>query len=124
MADQLNNEDYMTILNYYGIPLDKSLSNTDIKNKAEHILADKLCKCIKNVQKKSKTLKESRAIAICRDAVLHKKGIETAGFTCKKKKTFISKKGSTHKLYKLKYNTKGTKKRKSRKSKKFKLVNN
>jgi len=113
----------MTILNYYGIPLDKSLSNKDIKNKAEHILADKLCKCIKNVQKKSKTLKESRAIAICRDAVLHKKGVETTGFTCKKKKTLMSKKGSTHKLYKVKYNTKGTKKRKSKKIKKIKIFN-
>lgn len=109
MSNELTNVDYKTILDYYDIQLKKNVSNKDIKKMAEEILADKLCKCIKKVQKTSKT--ESRAIAICRDSVLHKKGLDTSRFTCKKKRTLIAKKGSTSKLTKRRNNSKGTTKK-------------
>ncbi|MEX0598611.1 MAG: hypothetical protein WD512_19165, partial [Candidatus Paceibacterota bacterium] len=122
MSNQLNNADYMTILDYYNIQLGEKASKTDIKKMAEDILADKLCKCIKKVQKTSKTLKEPQAVAICRDSVLHKKGVESARFSCKKKKTLIAKKGTTYKLTKRKGNTKDN--TKTRKMRNTKIINN
>jgi hypothetical protein len=98
MANKLSNDDYVAILKYYDVPLEKKISNTKIKTMAEDILATKLCKCIKKVQKKQRNLKEPRAIALCKTSVLHRKGIESGRFTCKKKATFIPNKGSREKL--------------------------
>lgn len=86
----LTNADYHSILNYYKIPVDGNISNEDIKNKAEQILVNKLCKCIKKIDKSKKS--ESRAISICRKAVIQKKGYEINRFTCKNKPTLLSKK--------------------------------
>jgi len=47
----LNQSDYIKILNYYGIAFSPKDSSKTIKNKAETILAEKLCKCIKKVKK-------------------------------------------------------------------------
>tara|TARA_B110000503_G_C7065153_1_gene378398 strand:+ start:494 stop:814 length:321 start_codon:yes stop_codon:yes gene_type:complete len=96
---KLSREDYIKILDYYGIK-HQGASLTTIKGKAERILADKLCRCIKRVDKtrsKSKTSKsksnESRAIAICRDSVLRRKGLTNAGkFSCKPKARFLKSK--------------------------------
>ena len=46
----LTKSDYEKILNYYNIPFSSSESSKQIKNKAEEILAEKLCKCIKKVK--------------------------------------------------------------------------
>ena len=46
----LTKSDYEKILNYYNIPFSTSDSSKQIKSKAEEILADKLCKCIKKVK--------------------------------------------------------------------------
>lgn len=76
-------KDYRAILNFYGIN-NKSLNNENIKKNAEKILVEKLCKCIKKVDKKS----EKKSIAICRSAVLQRKGIDMYNFTCKKTPMF------------------------------------
>jgi hypothetical protein len=102
MSNQLNKADYLAILNYYDIPLEKNTSIQYIKKTAEDILANKLCKCIKKVQKSNKSLKEPRAIAICKESVIHKKGVEISRFYCKKRNKLIAKKGSREKLTKRK----------------------
>ena len=99
---KLSREDYIKILDYYGIK-HQGASLTTIKGKAERILADKLCRCIKRVDNTgsngSKTSKsksnESRAIAICRDSVLTRKGVTNAGkFSCKPKSRFLKSKSN------------------------------
>jgi hypothetical protein len=89
----LTKSDYEKILNYYNIPFSSSESSKQIKNKAEEILAEKLCKCIKKVKEGSDNTgdgahadaDESRAIGICTDTVFRRKGIKHSAFTCKKK---------------------------------------
>ena len=103
---KLSREDYIKILDYYGIK-HQGASLKTIKGKAERILADKLCRCIKRVdstRSKSKTSKsktskskndETRAIAICRDSVLIRKGVTNAGkFSCKPKARFLKSKSN------------------------------
>ena len=79
---KLSKNDYISILNYYNIN-SANMTPLQIKNKAEKILADKLCKCIKKVD--PTLTKESKAIAICADSVLRKKNLKIFRFTCKKK---------------------------------------
>lgn len=93
----LTKSDYKTLLTYYNIPF-KNLSKQQIQKKAENIIAEKLCKCIKKVEINTKNNKrnisnnnESAKIAICTDSILSKKGIKTHGFTCKKKPTLTRK---------------------------------
>jgi hypothetical protein len=90
----LKKNDYIKILNYYNIPINSSDTSKQIKNKAEKILAEKLCKCIKKVKNNdddniesntdSNDENESRAIAICNDTIFRRKGIRHSNFTCKK----------------------------------------
>lgn len=106
----LAKNDYINILKYYDIDYTNK-NGKEIKNMAENILAEKLCKCIKKVNKNN----ESRAIALCKTSVLHKKGIKSFKFTCKKRRRFLSKKGS--KLLLVKYNNKKTSRKISNKRK-------
>jgi hypothetical protein len=92
---KLTKNDYKTILKFYKIDPD-TLSTKDIKAKAEHFLAVKLCKCIKNI-KASPYLRpksEKRAIAVCYNSVLKKKNLKVFKFTCKKKAQLLPKKGT------------------------------
>lgn len=98
--------DYTSILKYYNINT-LGMSQLDIKKQAEHILATKMCRCIKTIQK-SKTLKnssvnavaaranvandETSAIAICKKSVLNNKNLSNFRFTCKKKYKLLPKK--------------------------------
>ena len=66
------------ILKYYNIKLPKS--NTAIKSKANSILANHLCRCIKKIGLKN----EPKSIAICTKSVINNKGISRGSFTCKK----------------------------------------
>jgi hypothetical protein len=100
--NQLTQSDYITILKFYNVPFNETTAKNVIKTLAEDILANKLCKCIKKIQKKSKTLKEARSIAICKTSVLHKKGLQDFTFSCKKKPHFLPKKNTTIKLIKRK----------------------
>lgn len=108
----LTNADYTSILNYYKIPISKNMTKEDIKNEAEKILASKLCKCIKKVDKKGKS--ESRAISLCRNAVIQKKGYEIFRFSCKNKPKLIPKNNTKIKLVKRKYSGKKRFSRKKR----------
>lgn len=114
----LTKNDYVSILNYYNIEINKDMSLVDIKNKAENILASKLCKCIKKIDKNSDS--ETRAIAICRDAVIQKKGLDIFSFTCKNKAKLIPKKNTKINLVKTKSKTKSKTKKNKRSSKKLK----
>jgi hypothetical protein len=80
----LKAKDYHSILTFYNVPLEGKTRKTR-RNLAEQLLATKLCRCIKKVARKSKTRKENRAIPICRDAVIKRKGYRIRKFTCKKR---------------------------------------
>jgi hypothetical protein len=85
---ELTTNDYKHILEFYKKPLPKS--KRILKFQAERILASKLCRCIKKVEKTN----ESRAIGIC----TNNKGFLRSKFTCKKKQTIkLSKKNKTKK---------------------------
>ena len=97
---KLTNKDYKSILNFYKVDI-SALSSKDIKAKAEHYLAVKLCRCIKNVKGKSASAvanSEKRAIAVCYNSVLKKKNLKVFKFSCKKKVTLLPKKG-TRKIF-------------------------
>ena len=104
----LTKNDYEKILNYYNIPFSPSDSSKQIKNKAEEILAEKLCKCIKKVKEGSDSnnvsadadVDESRAIGICNDTVFRRKGIKHSAFTCKKKARLLRFHGKKYSLVK------------------------
>ena len=92
----LNKKDYENILRFYKTPIPRLYK--DVKEKAEYILANKLCRCIKKVNKTYKN--ESTAIAICKDSVLHRKNVGAYRFKCKKTPRFLNKKKTNKKLYK------------------------
>jgi hypothetical protein len=104
---KLNLTDYKNILKFYKIDTN-GLSTKDIKEKAEHYLAVKLCKCIKNISLKNISLKnitmkkgpknEKRAISICYNSVLKKKNLKVFKFECKKTVKLLPKKG-TRKIF-------------------------
>jgi len=91
---QLNNNDYKQILEYYNEPIPKSKSL--IKIQAEHILHNKLCRCIKKVDKKN----EARAIGICTKTILNSKGLIRGKFKCKGNSTIKLKKSTKNLTYK------------------------
>lgn len=76
---KLNNNDYIKILEYYDKPLPKS--KRLIKNAAEKIMSEKLCRCIKKVDK----VNEARAIGICTKTIFNRKGYTRGAFSCKGK---------------------------------------
>ena len=101
----LKKDDYIKILNYYNIPIASTDSSKTIKHKAEEILADKLCKCIKKVKNtddeidtETPTEAESKAIGICNDSIFRRKGLKHSGFTCKKRPAFLKYPGKNYSL--------------------------
>jgi hypothetical protein len=111
----LKQHDYVKILNYYDIPISPKDSSKTIRHKAENILAEKLCKCIKKVKKDdgagagagagdSETISEneSKAVAICSNSIFEKKGLERGLFDCKKKPRLINLQGKKYALTKRK----------------------
>jgi hypothetical protein len=104
----LKKNDYEKILNYYDIPFSSSDSSKKIKNKAEEILAEKLCKCIKKVKNDIPSINtnddesadESRAIAICNDNIFRRKGIRHGLFSCKNKPKLLRFNGKKYSLVK------------------------
>ena len=78
---ELTNSDYNAILKYYGIPLSNKNKK---KNKAiaEHLLATKLCRCIKKV-KKTTSLSEKATIAVCNNSIFKKRKLKYNKFSCK-----------------------------------------
>ena len=76
---KLNNNDYIKILEYYEKPIPKS--SRLIKNAAEKIMSEKLCRCIKKIDK----VNEARAIGICTKTIFNRKGYTRSTFSCKGK---------------------------------------
>jgi len=72
---ELTINDYKHILEFYKKPLPKS--KRILKLQAERILASKLCRCIKKVDKTN----ESRAIGICTKTIINNKGYSRGKFT-------------------------------------------
>ena len=117
---RLKNSDYVTILKYYDIDV-KGMKKKDLKRKAEDLLANKLCRCIKKVDNKDEP--ESRAIAICKSSVLFNKGLRNYGFKCKPKARFIPKRGTSKNLIKFELETRRRRKmRKRRRTRKRKIT--
>ena len=90
---KLSKNDFMSILKYYKIN-SENLSPLQIKNKAESILATKLCRCIKKVDPTLKNKNEQKAIAICTNSILKKKHLKSFRFTCKKRVRFLEQQGN------------------------------
>jgi hypothetical protein len=88
---ELSINDYKNILEFYKKPLPKS--KRLLKIQAEKILSNKLCKCIKKVDKGN----EARAIGICTKTIINNKGYSRGKFTCKKKSTIKLSKRKTRK---------------------------
>ena len=78
----MNNNDYIQLLNYYNVPIPKSKKL--IKEEGEKILALKLCKCIKKVN--TNDTNEPRAIGICTKTIFNRKGLTRGKFKCKGKR--------------------------------------
>jgi hypothetical protein len=78
---ELTNNDYKHILEYYKKPIPKSKKL--LKMNAEKIMSEKLCRCIKKVDKEH----EARAIGICSKTIFNKKGYTRGKFKCKGKST-------------------------------------
>jgi hypothetical protein len=98
---RLSENDYISILKYYNIDFTGMKINV-IKKKAEGILAKKLCRCIKSVDKyknnksnkhnknNKHNKKEAKAIAVCKNSVLTRKHLKISNFNCKKSLRLLS----------------------------------
>ena len=75
----LSKSDYVKILNYYDLPVPKK--QNQMKTKAENVLANKLCRCIKKV---GSIRDEKKGIGICTRSIFNKKGLVRESFKCKK----------------------------------------
>ena len=80
----LSKSDYIKILNYYKIRVPPGSSSKTLKNKAENILSEKMCRCIKKVG----TDNEPKAIGICTKTVINRKGYRRGKFSCSTLSTF------------------------------------
>ena len=87
----MTKSDYEKILSYYNIPFE-NLSTRDLKQKAEDILATKLCKCIKVVERKASP---QNAISLCTTSVFGKKGLKYFDMSCKGRAQLHPRKGAT-----------------------------
>ena len=76
---KLTRLDYINILQFYKKKIPKS--DRILTLQAEHILAGKLCRCIKKLGPTN----ESRSIGICTNSVINNKGFNRGAFSCKKK---------------------------------------
>ena len=96
MSTKLNNNDYKQILEYYNEEIPKT--KTLIQEAAEKILARKLCRCIKKVDKKN----EGRSIGICTKTIVNRKGYSRGKFACKGKASITLKKSKKNKTKRIK----------------------
>ena len=80
MSRELTNKDYINILKFYKINIPKS--KRLLKKKAEEIMGEKLCKCIKKVDKTN----EAKSIGICTRTIFNKKGLTRGDFKCRSKR--------------------------------------
>ena len=104
----LTASDYKKIASYYQIPKSK---NKTYKEIAEHVLASKLCRCIKSIDSynnnnspnkitTTKKNNENAAIGVCRKSIFKNRNIDFYDFKCKKKPRLIKKSKSSSALTK------------------------
>lgn len=79
MSTELKNKDYISILKYYkmNIPKSKRL----LRQQAENILSEKLCRCIKKLEPEY----EAKSLAICTKTIFNRKNLKRGKFNCKGK---------------------------------------
>lgn len=99
--EKLTKKDYITILNYYKKSIPKDGDINKIKELAENLVAKKLCKCIKIINKEGHKDGEKRSIGICKKSILLKKGISDKGFRCKNGRPRITLKKKNNMILKL-----------------------
>lgn len=95
---KLTKDDYINILEYYNIKINKNLPFSSLKKLVEKIIAEKLCSCVKKVHNDNHV--ESRAIGICNYSVVKRKNLKINGFTCKKRKMLKTSKINKNRLTK------------------------
>ena len=100
-------KDYEVILRHYGRRIPRTRKGTPhlskMKKQVNQIFANKLCRCIKAVQKsKNKKYAKRKAIAICNKSIFNNRGLRHFRFTCKKKRKLRYKKGTRKTLMKTK----------------------
>jgi hypothetical protein len=77
----ITKKDSMDILNFYKIKIPNS--DSLLKQKAQNIVAEKLCRCIKKID----PINEAKSIGICTKTIFTRKGYTRGKFSCKKKQT-------------------------------------
>jgi len=75
----LTKKDYKKILDYYKIKIPSSVRL--MREKADKILSEKLCRCIKKID----TVIEAKAVGICTKNIFNRKGLTRGKFNCKGK---------------------------------------
>ncbi len=85
-STSLRRKDYVSILSYYKMNIPKSTIR--IKQLAEEVMANKLCRCIKKVE----PYNEDKSIGICTKSIFNRKGYKRGKFTCKKKQSVVFRK--------------------------------
>ena len=81
MSVELTNNDYTDILHFYKMRIPRS--SRLLKQQAEKIIANKLCKCIKKLDPEN----EAKSIGICTKAIINNKGYKRGTFKCKPRRT-------------------------------------
>ena len=79
----LSRKEYIEILKYYNIKFNKNDNIKNLRKISENIIAEKLCKCIKQVSNTTKNKDDSKAIAICNKSIIQNKKLHIHKFTCK-----------------------------------------
>lgn len=82
---KLTRQDYIKIIHHYQPRRrgDKGkITLSSVKERAQHILAGKLCKCIKTNGARA----ETRRLGICSNAIFNRRGLRQHGFRCKTKR--------------------------------------
>jgi hypothetical protein len=79
MASELKNKDYINILKFYKLNIPKS--KRLLKQQAENILSEKLCRCIKKLEPEYK----AKSVPICTESIFNRKGVKRGKFNCKGK---------------------------------------
>ena len=85
-SKSLTKKDYEKILDYYKIKIPTSVKL--MREKADKILSEKLCRCIKKID----TIIEAKAIGVCTKNIFNRKGLTRGKFDCKGKQNITYKK--------------------------------
>jgi len=85
-SKSLTKKDYEKILDYYKIKIPTSVKL--MREKADKILSEKLCRCIKKID----TIIEAKAIGVCTKNIFNRKGLTRGKFNCKGKQNITYKK--------------------------------